>query len=475
MPSTLHISRCLLTPTPKLLLGGLLILLPLASPALAAGMNCAQAKTPTELAICANADLLRQDSDLSDAYAKLGAARPDGRAALRDEQRDWLRTRNRCGGNTDCIRDQTLLRLSALQDGLRRANAYVPDETDRQALEDLRQAVQTASQTDAEFPLESTLAALSVKTGKTRFDNVRSDDDDEAKFPTKRPHGVSQDEWAALLASGIESGGENGVASYTLMDLDGDGLRDVVIDSYTGGTGLFSDVSALRRDKGKFTATAGDGNRESASGLYTLNGRGSNQAADWITLRGRVYAAYRNSRYGADDVYLLRPFRDPGDAPTLTVRYRYQLSIPKQQKRADKEPARTLDDSLHAALTQALTRTDPETAQGPAAAREPGSPARPLCPIPAGVKADDQDAYYHYGPGHYSIEIVADFPVQVGARCHLGRLIDWFGSYDAKSGLSALMWLRDPAPNGKEDEFQVEGRRHAVRLETSLRPMFRGD
>ena len=111
MHSTLHTSRQTLTLIPKPVLVGLLALAPLAPPALAAGMNCAQAKTPTELAICADADLLRQDSELSAAYGKLGAVRPDGRAALRQEQRDWLRARNRCGADANCIRDQYLCLL----------------------------------------------------------------------------------------------------------------------------------------------------------------------------------------------------------------------------------------------------------------------------------------------------------------------------------------------------------------------------
>lgn len=78
-----------------------------------------------------------------------------------------------------------------------------------------------------------------------------------AHFPTKRPPGVTSDEWRALLASGIDGGGENGSASYTLMDINGDGQRDLIIDTYSGGTGLFSYVGALRREGGKFAGADG--------------------------------------------------------------------------------------------------------------------------------------------------------------------------------------------------------------------------
>lgn len=435
-------------------------------------MNCAQAKTPTEQAICADADLLRRDSELSVVYGKLGAARPDGRNALRQDQRDWLRARNRCGADANCIRDQYLVRLSALQDLLRRATAYVPDETDRLALEDLRQAVEAASRQNAEFPLEDTLAALSIKSGTTTFANVRANvDDDEARFPAKRPDGVTPDEWKALQASGIDAGGENGAASYTLMDLDGDGQRDLVIDSYTGGTGLFSDISALRRAGGRYAEATG-ANGDAVSGLYTLNGRGSNQASDWIRLRGRVYAAYRNSNYGVDQVYLLRPLHAVGEVPTLSVQYRYQLQVPKEQKRADKGEVRILDDAMHAGLTQALAGVDPESVtSGADSANSPGAPARPLCPIPANVKDDERERYYQYGAGHYSYETVADVAVHVGARCYVARLLDWFGSYDAKSGLSAMMWLREPGADDGDEEFSVQGRRHAIRFTTSVGPI----
>ncbi|PVF74660.1 hypothetical protein CSC18_0014 [Klebsiella aerogenes] len=39
----------------------------------------------------------------------------------------------------------------------------------------------------------------------------------------------------------------NGKVSFTLIDLDGDGKRDLIIDSYVGGTGLFSYTGVLKR------------------------------------------------------------------------------------------------------------------------------------------------------------------------------------------------------------------------------------
>ncbi|MNS99159.1 hypothetical protein D3C72_1335550 [compost metagenome] len=87
------------------------------------------------------------------------------------------------------------------------------------------------------------------------------------------------------------------------------------------------------------------------------------------------------------------------------------------------------------------------------------------------MKDDERERYYQYGAGHYSYETVADVAVHVGARCYVARLIDWFGSYDAKSGLSAMMWLREPGADDGDEEFSVQGRRHAIRFTTSVGPI----
>lgn len=42
------------------------------------------------------------------------------------------------------------------------------------------------------------------------------------------------------------------------MDLDGDGRRDLIIDSYVGGTGLFSYTGVLKRNDDAFETVNSD-------------------------------------------------------------------------------------------------------------------------------------------------------------------------------------------------------------------------
>ncbi|HEY4344324.1 MAG TPA: lysozyme inhibitor LprI family protein, partial [Parvibaculum sp.] len=67
------------------------------SSAVAASFDCVKAKTGIERAICADADVSRQDGLLQETYQKLlkESANPD---KLKTEQRDWIKERDRCGG-----------------------------------------------------------------------------------------------------------------------------------------------------------------------------------------------------------------------------------------------------------------------------------------------------------------------------------------------------------------------------------------
>jgi uncharacterized protein len=445
-----------------------------------AGLNCSHAQGVMEKAICANRNLHDRDIRMSAAYNKLLAAAPQQRSTIRQAQVQWLQTRDHCGADVDCLRSTYNQRIDALRSQLHDQLAYQPDDVDRQALDDLREQVEATRRTDPVFPLEKVIDRLRIRTGMTSFSNVKDGDgpEDIAHFPTARPAGVSADEWRALKASTIEGGGDDGGASYTLMRIDGNAQRDLVINSYMGGTGDFTDTSVLRRQGGKFVGsytalqTPGDVPASDVSAevdgpiqpyLYSINGRGANQSGDWIQLRGRVYVAYRVSYYGVDNVYLLRPLTVVGQVPKLTVRYQYQLSIPKDQKDANSHAAGTLDPTLHAALTRALSAVSHDEAD------DTGYAKTPLCPIPDTVTGDDRQDYYGIGPGQYTYEIVANVPVWVGHQCYMGQVIDAFGAYDNKDGFAAQFTIRAPGTTQSRDQdYLIVGTRVAVGTGTSI-------
>ncbi|VWM19654.1 lysozyme inhibitor LprI family protein [Burkholderia lata] len=441
----------------------LLVLLAYAPLAFAAGLDCAQASSQTEKAVCASNDLHLDDGRLSVFYRKLSDALPQGqRATLRTAQLGWLKTRDQCGADHGCLEQRYLTRIGDLQSRLATVLAYRPDAEDKAALDDLRALVDQARRTDSSSPVEQVIDRLRITNGVTRFSSDASDGQGPV-LPTARPGGVTADEWRALKAS--PSGADDAAmgASNTLIDLDGDGQRDLVVESASNGTGLWSSVDVLRRKGGKFEVS-GDSNEALDRSLYTTNGRGANQAGEWIRLRGRVYALYRDSHYGMDEFYLLRPFTVVGQVPKLTVHYRYRLSVPIEQRNEGKAGSTTLDGKLHAALEQALHDVSDSTA------RDAGSDT-PLCPIPPSVQGDDRSEYSSYGPGHYAYEIVGDMAVHVGDTCYIGRLIDWFGDY-RKDGLVAQLSMRLPRDESdREQTFSVNGIRTVTSIATSIEKM----
>jgi uncharacterized protein len=429
-----------------------------ASPAIvhAAGMNCERAATVTEKAICNDTVLIDRDRDLAKAYAKALTADPAQTAAVREAQRAWLKERNRCGANLECLRTTYDNRTAVLTNQGRLADAYKIDDIDRQAADDLSAAIADQIKKNPEFPLENALKAFQIPASEmTDFANEQApDSSDPAEFPTKRPKGVSDEEWRALKATDIVSESENGNTQYSLIDLDGDGKRDLIINDYIGGTGLFNYISTRKREGTRFV----DG-----TAVYSLNGRGANQDGTWVKLRGRIYAAYRVGYYGEDTIYLIRALKSAGKVPAVTVHYRYKLQVPKVQVSNDGKTRTTLDNKLHSALTKALPA-------GIAQDRLSSPPKRePLCPIPAGTSEDDSEPYYGLGPGHYSFEIVADFPVQIDGTCHVGRLTDWFGGYN-KDGLFAMISVARPGTSdGEIKTYDVTGKRTATEVSTSVK------
>lgn len=440
--------------------------------AFSAGIDCSHANSTTEAMICNNANLQKLDLKLATVYSKVAKA-SNHKLNLQKKQKEWLLKRDRCGGET-CLSDIYDERTLELISELRSLIAYKTDKVDLQALAELKLAIENRMKTDAEFPLESTLGTLEIKNDITSFSNITNnvDSSDGLHFPKNRPVGVTENEWAALIMTNIDGDGENGTASYTLLDIDGDGKRDLIIDSYIGGTGLFNYISVIPRKgdvfAGHYVSPLSDDadNTQEDGSLYSLNGRGSNQSATWIRLNGRVYAAYRNSYYGEDNVFLLRPFYINENMPKLTLHYQYTFSIPTKQSNFNESTGKSTDYSLdkntHTALVKAIKFINNTKANSS------GISDKPICPPPKNATEDERYGYSSYGPGHYSYEIIGDMPIWLNNTCYMGRLADWFGGYDKKGGLHTQLWMALPNAEKEEASFDVDARRKAVKIESGI-------
>lgn len=444
----------------------------------AAGMSCERAKSPSEKKICSTPALLKRDAELAGAFAKLRRHGSVDQADLMAGQKKWLARRDACHADDACLDGAHVERIDELQRLLWIAASHQPDSVDLMTAQSLSRAITDEIARDPERPAEQVLTRLEVTRDVTRFANTPSEPGveeafDGSAFPRKRPAGVTEAEWKALRLTGVEGGGEHGAASYVLIDLDRDGHRDLVVDSYTGGTGLFSSISLLKGGPGKFAGKVFSAatDVDDAQPLFTLNGRGSNQSYRWILLNGRVYAAYTEGFYGVDTIYLLRPFTDLGATPAIKVEYGYQFTVPTAQDQSGRKTELDLKtaDNLRRAIAP-LNQAAGEVAK-PAVEH-----VGPICPTAQG--SPDAEPETSYGPGHYSYEIVADLPVWLDGECHIGRAIDWFGAYSAKDGLNAMLWVRKPlvgdeATDAAEQEFQLRARRKAVRV-TSVTAAFDG-
>lgn len=76
----------------------------LACPGWAEGILCGKAGTKVVQMICADAELVRLDKELSQIYAEV-AQKEHLSFALKKQQGDWLIARNRCL-NLECLQDQ---------------------------------------------------------------------------------------------------------------------------------------------------------------------------------------------------------------------------------------------------------------------------------------------------------------------------------------------------------------------------------
>jgi uncharacterized protein len=115
------------------LLASLLLIGPAA--AQVASYDCANATAATERAICASPSLGRKDVIVATYYdlllnlkpATAGMAYREFDDRLRDEQRQFLVTRNACGANTNCLEKSYDVRLAVLRKTVDRNAAVVFD------------------------------------------------------------------------------------------------------------------------------------------------------------------------------------------------------------------------------------------------------------------------------------------------------------------------------------------------------------
>ncbi len=149
-----------------------------------------------------------------------------------------------------------------------------------------------AQKSDPELSLNKVAEQFPLTGHITDFTLTYADD---TLITTSKPSpDISDDEWQAFLRSSISADSENGKVSFTLIDLDGDGKRDLIIDSYVGGTGLFSYTGVLKRGDDDFAAVNGsdsDNGDDFDAGvpgaLFSINGRGANQWNHWVKINGR--------------------------------------------------------------------------------------------------------------------------------------------------------------------------------------------
>lgn len=82
----------------------------------AASFNCARAGTAAERAICGNRALEDKDVEMATLFSVIRPVFAMGaRGAFMDQQNAWLMQRNRCGGDTACLRRRYDDRIAALR------------------------------------------------------------------------------------------------------------------------------------------------------------------------------------------------------------------------------------------------------------------------------------------------------------------------------------------------------------------------
>lgn len=365
-----------------------------------------------------------------------------------------------------------LFALAACTAAQAHAHAAGAAATLPQVLERLRLEIEAVPATDP-TPIDTVLQRHADRTALS-FDIVTTGGDGEPAPAPAQPPGVADAEWQALRRYWGPAGNvqdddsENGHHRYTLVDLDEDGQRDLLDTAYVGGTGLFTEIAVLRRDAAHgFAAIPGNASDAgSAAGVFSINGRGGDQALYWLRIDGRSYAAYRDGDYLQDTLSLSRPLSAlPGErasARVLQVRYRYRHTLappsqdPAQATPENQDSARWLAQhpQLRAVADRQLQQLGFD-AQG--RQRSPDPNAR--CPVPAEVDdAEERAQWPWHDAGHYTFDYVADLRLRQGAECYSASIVAFRSSYLTSYEDCCALWLYD-APGRQAATLPLLSRR----------------
>lgn len=361
--------------------------------------------------------------------------------------------RRLCGTDTACLAAQYRESLAGYEQ---------PDASEVDAVESFRKLVDGLRTAHPQDAVGAAYKLIAVSNRITTFASEIGEIGTQALggLPSGRPDGVSEDEWRALLASSLAEASEHGIVPtpllYTLLDIDGDGNRDLVIDSerqYEAGR-LYA-FRTLRRTGTRFipfnitgnvvaTATgAGDPvYLPDEPGFGILQGK-------WVSLNNRLFRFYANSDRGIDEIYLLRPGRRLSKVPRLTVDYLHRLKLVSE---AAISPQRRL--SVDEALAEVYT------------AKIRSAYTAPLCAAPDDILGDANRSYSP--PNLWSMSTVGDFPVKLAGVCYISQL------RNESNIAGAMQWcMRLPSdPRGEQEEcYDVHGPRNAVATLIELVPL----
>ncbi len=275
--------------------------------------------------------------------------------------------------------------------------------------------------------------------------------------------------WTAEIHSNYHS--ENGNFQFSLIDLNEDGERDLVIRNYIGGTGLYSQVSFFRyaTDNNNFTAVEPMNKNEDFG--FSINDRGGDQDVYLLKINNKSYIGYRDSYYVIDKftLYRLNSLQaDKTPLHELQIYYRYTHQAIPDENTAESQNInfspknRQLIPSINRYFaTHKLIRNNPKQAVK-------------RCPIPKQAeKKLKKEGYSNKeiktiwpwnGPGHYTFETPVDFPIYIQNTCYSARIINYLGggSISSRYKISCTLQLTD-SPLNENIEFALDTKRHFIK------------